>query len=429
MFFASDGGVFKTTDGGNTFVGLNGGYVTSQFYQGFANSGANEDLAMGGMQDNLTAIYEGTVAWRRVIGGDGSWAAVNAKNDMTLFGSYQNLNLLRSYDGGTSWTEIPPPVLGGEATAFIAPFVSSPSDTSILYAGRSRVYRSANQGSNWSVTNAAAPLDGSNVVFTMAISATDPDVVYAATAPGAARGRVFRTRNGGGIWDDITGSLPDRYLSDLAVDPRDDRKVLVTLMGFGSSHVFSSADGGDTWVDIGSGLPDVPASAVEVDPHHSSILYVGTDLGAFVSPDYGHSWFPFMRGMPTAMVNDLKVFAPGRKIRAATHGNGVFERDLVDPVQLAVEGDDPGVAPRIGLRVVPNPLRATGSISFRLDEAVPVRLALFDVSGRRIALLLEEHRGAGQHTVPLDRGSLSRGVYFLRLQAGERTAVTRLVLV
>ncbi|HPQ42298.1 MAG TPA: hypothetical protein PLV45_18145, partial [bacterium] len=71
VFFTSDGGVFKTTDGGDTFQSLIGGYVTTQFYNGLSVSPLNRDRAMGGMQDNFTAIYQGGPAWKRVIGGDG----------------------------------------------------------------------------------------------------------------------------------------------------------------------------------------------------------------------------------------------------------------------------------------------------------------------------------------------------------------------
>jgi hypothetical protein len=168
-------------------------------------------------------------------------------------------------------------------------------------------------------------------VISLAAAPSDVNVAYAGTAPLAGRARVFSTRNGGTSWLDVTGSLPDRYPSDLAVDPNDPDRVFVTFMGFGTSHVFKSIDGGDTWDDIGAGLPDIPTSAIEVDPDHPDVIYVGTDLGIYFSTDAGVSWQPFTNGMPLAMVNDLKVFLRGRKIRAATHGNGAWERDLYDP--------------------------------------------------------------------------------------------------
>ncbi|RPJ25682.1 MAG: hypothetical protein EHM35_15375, partial [Planctomycetaceae bacterium] len=123
VFFASDGGVFKTTDAGFSFTGLNGGYVTTQFYQGFSNSKLTANYAIGGMQDNLTAIYEGTTAWRRVIGGDGCWPAIHPSNDLTVYGAAQFLDIYRTINGGGNWTSVAPPNPGGSVTAFVAPYV------------------------------------------------------------------------------------------------------------------------------------------------------------------------------------------------------------------------------------------------------------------------------------------------------------------
>jgi len=336
IYFTSDGGIFKSTDLGATFQSLIGGYQTTQFYNGFSNSGSNPALAMGGLQDNFPVIYQGTSAWRRVIGGDGTWTAINPTDDATIFASTQYLAVQRSRNGGNTWTVIAPPTAADDVTAFAAPYVLAPSRPAVLYAGRTRVYRSGNEGSGWTATNGGLRLDGGNPVLALAISRTNDAVVYAGTAPLAGRARLFRTRNSGALWTDITGVLPDRYPSDLAVDPADDRKVYVTFMGFGTSHAFRSTDGGDTWIDIGAGLPDVPASAVEVDPAHPGVIYLGTDLGVFVSADDGAAWHPFGRGMPQAMVNDLKVFAAGGVLRAATHGNGAWERPLYAP---CAEGD------------------------------------------------------------------------------------------
>ena len=121
----------------------------------------------------------------------------------------------------------------------------------------------------------------------------------------------------------------------------------------------------------------------EVDPDHPEVIYVGTDLGAYVSPDGGASWEPFGAGMSVAMINDLKVFAPGRKIRAATHGNAVFERDMYDPTitgvaELASAGGFGGPT----IRVHPNPVRPGSRILFSLSETTPARISLYDVTGR-----------------------------------------------
>jgi len=330
VFFASDGGVFKSTDGGGTFESLIGGYVTTQFYNGIGLSATSRDKLIGGMQDTATCIYRGGPAWERVIGGDGSWAAVNPLDDDILYGSAQYLYLQRSSNDGDYWNYIAPPETGGENTAFIAPFVLSPSYPDVVYAGRSRVYKSTDGGFDWDSIHGGSTLNGINPAMCMAISAENENVVYIATAANTDRARVYRTTNGD-TFEEVTGSLPDRYISDLTVDPHDSSVVYATIMGYGTSHVFRSANGGDNWTDIGQGLPDIPMSAVMVDHNYPDVVYVGGDLGVYLSPDSGQTWYSFSEGMGATMINDLKIYAPDRLLRAATHGNGIFERPLYEP--------------------------------------------------------------------------------------------------
>jgi photosystem II stability/assembly factor-like uncharacterized protein len=428
FFFASDGGVFKTTDGGETFIGLNGGYTTTQFYNGFSNAAANPNLAMGGMQDNFSAIYEGTNAWRRVIGSDGSWAAIHTQNPDIIWGSAQYLRIRVSTDGGNGFFARVPPTAAGETTAFIAPFVLSPSDPDILYAARSRVYKLVEIFEGWFATNGDVPLDGSNPGLSMAISHTSPDTVYVGTVPASGRARVHRTGDGGASWMDATGVLPDRYPMDLAVDPTDSRVVYVAFSGFGESHLWRSTDAGGSWTDIGAALPDVPATAVTVDPDHPEMVYFGNDLGVWVSPNAGTTWHPFDSGMPPALVNDLKVYGPDRLLRAATHGNGVWERPLATPptVGVQVAGAEPA---GLRLAVSPNPVTAATRVSFELPAAADVSLTLHDVAGRRVATVVDERRAAGRYVQPLELRGLASGVYFARMQAGGKADVTRVVYV
>ncbi|MDW8240738.1 MAG: hypothetical protein RMM98_14100 [Acidobacteriota bacterium] len=330
VYFATDGGVFRSLDGGETFQGCNGGYQTAQFYNGFSSSPTDPNLAIGGLQDNSTAIYRGHSAWSRFhIGGDGGWTAIDPRANHILYGSFQFLQIRKSVDNGQTWTAIAPASQDGRPTCFIAPYVLSPSWPDVLYAGRDIVYKSVDGGVSWTATNNGRPLDG-NPILAMAISYQNSEVVYVASSPGQTRGRLFRTTDGGNSWTNITGNLPDRFPADLVVDPTNDAIVYVTFSGFGTSHVFKSTDGGLSWQDIGAGLPDVPTNALVVDPLWPDHLYVGNDLGVYVSTDGGRSWQNFSEGLLDAVAAfDLSISPSNRMLRVATHGNGVFERRLI----------------------------------------------------------------------------------------------------
>lgn len=96
FYVASDGGVHRSINNGQTFHSCNGGYQSVQFYNGFSNSHQDSTFCFGGLQDNGTIHWEGGVIWTRVLGGDGSWSAINTANDSIVYVSYQNLSIQKS---------------------------------------------------------------------------------------------------------------------------------------------------------------------------------------------------------------------------------------------------------------------------------------------------------------------------------------------
>jgi photosystem II stability/assembly factor-like uncharacterized protein len=330
VYFANDGGVFRSVDGGQTFAGVNGGYQSQQFYNGFTSSATDPNLAMGGLQDFSSAIYRGPGQWQRwVYGGDGGWTAIDAGDPDVVYATAQFLTVARSTNGGAGFSNISPPDLGGPV-AFIAPLVMSPTDSQVLYAASNYIFKTFDGGDVWFVAQGGTEIDG-NPILLLAVAQNNDDVVYAASAPFAGRGRVHRTTDGGSIFTEITGSLPDRYPGDMIVDPTNEATVYLTMSGFGSSHVFKSTDYGATWNDIDGGrLPDVPATAVTVDPMFPSHVYVGNDIGVYFTADDGANWVQLDLGLPEAvLIGDLSISPVDRKLRAATHGQGVYERALL----------------------------------------------------------------------------------------------------
>jgi photosystem II stability/assembly factor-like uncharacterized protein len=334
IYLGTDGGVFRTTDGGENYEGCNGGYQTTQFYNGFSSSYTLPNLAIGGMQDNATAIFEGTVAWRRVIGGDGCQTGIDPTNNNILYGTSQNLNLLKSTDNGVNWFGISPS--GRVSPAFVAPFIVCKSNPSVIFAGSKVFHKTTNGGSSWTLGNSGAQLDG-NQILSIGVSSTSTDTIYVGTAPITSSAKLFRSTNGGTSFTNITGSLPDRYPDDIAVNPNNSKIVYVVFSGFGTSHLFKSTDAGNSWNDIGSALPDVPSSAIVIDPNNANNLFFGNDLGVYFSPDAGETWYEYMNGLPQAsMILDLSIVRSSNRIRAVTHGNGVYEAaiDITVPVEL-----------------------------------------------------------------------------------------------
>jgi photosystem II stability/assembly factor-like uncharacterized protein len=433
LFFGTDGGVFRSFDHGGTFAGLNGGYQTTQFYNGFSSAISLDTFAIGGMQDNATAIYEGNLGWRRVIGGDGCMTAMHPQNLLIMYGATQNLGIRRSTDGGFNFNSAVNGISQVGQVAFVAPYLLAPSVPTVMYAGRSRIFRSSNGGVNWGVVNSNLELDG-NPAISMGISHQSENVLYVGTAPVLSRARIFVTTNGGTSFTNITGSLPDRYPVDITVDPLNDQIAYVVLSGFESGHLFRTSDRGANWTDISSDLPDVPSSAVVVDPDNTNIIYFGNDIGVYVSTDTGATWEAYQTGMPgAAILMDLSVVRSNRHIRAITHGHGNFEREMLEPTAAVADGGT-GAPAAAGLRMLgaaPNPFRDATSLRFALAGARPVTVKLYDVAGRAVATLAEgEPRSAGEHAMRVDARTLglAAGVYVARIEAGGEQATAQIVL-
>ena len=346
VYFGTDGGIFKTTNGGASFINCNYGFQTTQFYPGFANSPQDSTIAIGGLQDNGTLLYTGTNYWSQIFINDGGWCAIDPTNKDIMYFEYQYLNLYKSTNGGMDYFPIMNGLPNGaNNTNFIAPFVIAPSSPEIIYAGAKIVYKSTNGGNSWFSPNGQTTFNGTNVAC-IGVSQINPNYVIAATGTGkygvVPKFEIFASANGGTLWRNVTyklngtDSLPNRYPTDIEFDPTNETTVYLTYSGYGTSHLFKTTNLGETWINISNNLPDIPHQAVCVDPAAPENIYVGTDLGVFHSSDYGNSWEEFNDGMPSAMVLDLTISPSNKKLRASTFGNGVYERNLVRIPKLSL---------------------------------------------------------------------------------------------
>ncbi len=356
IFSVTDGGVFKSTNGGSSFIGLNGGLMTTQIYHKMSVNPANTYMLCG-LQDNATLWYTGSTGCKRTTGGDGFYTAIDPTNDQICFGTYSYMTLYRSSTGpgalgGTTIFSNPASAttsLPTENACFVAPLIMAPSDHNRMYAGTINFKKSTNNGTSFANVGPAPVVNASAPIIAIGVSATYPDSVYIATCPGGgANPKILRSVNGGTNWTDVTGTLPNRYFSSIAVDPTNSKRVAVTVSGFGTSHLYLTTDGGGTWTSIngsgGTALPDVPTNIVIFDPSMPSNLYVGNDLGVYAAQSITNgaatpSWYSYNVGLTDAtMVMDLLI-APNGKLRMGSYGKGLWENNLVN-FSLPVEFKD-----------------------------------------------------------------------------------------
>jgi hypothetical protein len=347
FFLCTDGGLFRTTNGGTAFNTLNGGLNNLQIYAEMSIHPTNPDYILLGLQDNEAAIYQGTPGSRRIGNlGDGFHTTMNSTGAIQIVESYY-FNRRRSTNSGGTFGAGSGAV--PEVACFNVPMVYSDAPaSSYVYAGTVNFKRSADNGATWTNLNGGAPIAGANNPA-IAMAAPTNDIVYFSTGPGSGvRSKLWKTTNataGSPSFSEIHGSLPDRYYSDIDADPIDPNRLIVTLSGFGSSHVYMSLDGGSNWTDIGAGLPDVPANTVKINPANRQQVYIGNDLGVFytrvptsgsLGASYPAVWTAYNEGITDAIMTSDIQFTNTGELRLATYGRGLWAREAAPHSMLPV---------------------------------------------------------------------------------------------
>ncbi|HVE80413.1 MAG TPA: hypothetical protein VNA89_16230 [Gemmatimonadaceae bacterium] len=246
------------------------------------------------------------------------------------------------------------------------PFFLSPHAPTTIYAGANRLLKSTDRGDHWltispdlstrdstriristrttgGITRDATGAETHGTITTVAESPVRPGILWAGTDDG----NVWLTRNDGGAWESLTGRFPGvparSWVSRVTPSAFDTATVYVTFDNHRENdfrpHVFASNDFGRTFRPITAGLPADGVGFVHViteDPLSRDILYLGTDVAAYVSTDRGARWQRFMSGLPTVPVHDLKVHPRDRELIAATHGRSLWVVDVA-PLQELVD--------------------------------------------------------------------------------------------
>ncbi len=339
MIIGCDGGVYSSEDGGTSWD-LKTGMCNMQFYA-IDIDYRNPERLYGGAQDNGTnRTNTGALDdWDHILGADGFYVLVDHTNPDIIYAEFQGGVLFKSVDGGINFAWTLPGVDGFDPTNWCTPILMDPHDPEVLYYGSNRVYKTTNGADFWNPISDNLAYGGT--ITTMDVSRTNPDVLYV----GTDQGFIWCTPDGGTTWNYITGSLAFRWVTRVTVDPFDPAIAYVTHSGYKTPgertpHIHRTTDYGATWVDIAGDLPDAPVNDVIVDFYNDSTLYIGTDVGVFVTKNLGTTWETFGTGMPIVLVDDLDYHIPSMTLVAGTFGRSMYK--TVTPCDDETDSDSDG---------------------------------------------------------------------------------------
>ena len=143
--------------------------------------------------------------------------------------------------------------------------------------------------------------------------------------------------------------------------------------------------------------------------HFVEALAIGTSGDVYVGVRFGTD---------RAILGADTLYAQGRgNLFVAKYG----------ATSLSSEPSDEFPSGEIEVSNYPNPFRHRATIAYRVPAPEHVRLTVYDVLGRELAVLVDERQSAGSHSAKLDASSWPSGVYLYRLEAGNQVATGRLV--
>jgi hypothetical protein len=361
--------------------------------------------------------------------------AVSATN---LFAGTPGSGILLSTNNGTSWAAVNEGLpKGGGMWVDSAHYISI---TCLAWSGQNLfagmgsaltgggVFRSTNNGTNWTRVGKSWPSTVSLVTDTLGTSSGEHLFV------GGWGGGVYQHTENDSDWVECgrMSNIVSLQAGALALLPDgvDSIKIYAgtTFHWVWGGQVdgegaFLSTDNGGSWSGVNNGLTNLNIHSFVTNVRS---LFAGTDAGVFITTNGGISWNAVNAGLKDTV---LALALSGKDLFAGTRSAGVWRRPLSELI-TSVEPTTSELPNSYLLQQnYPNPFNPSTKITFSLPKSSDVKLSVYDVLGRQVSMLVNERRDAGVHEVNFDALGLASGVYFYRLQAGDFVQTRKLALV
>jgi photosystem II stability/assembly factor-like uncharacterized protein len=367
MYVGTDGGVYRTWDGGNTME-IVANLPLSQFYH---ISVDNEEPynVYGGLQDNgswygPSSSPGGVEArdWNVVGYGDG-FRVLRHPTKKILYSEMQGADNVWRYNMETQSTKTVQPLQtkGEDKLRFNwnAPMALSENQPDRFYMGSQYLHISDDMGSTWKVispdltTNdpvkqnqkdsGGLSKDNSGAenhctIFTIAESPLNEKVIWVGTDDG----NIQVTKDGGKSWTNTTpnlrGEVPaNMWVYHIEASVHGEGTAYAVLeghtMGNMDPYVFKTTDFGKTWKSIVTDEIYGFARNIQEDYVNEDLLFLGTEFGLYVTVNGGKNWNQFTNNMPPVAVHYIEMQKQTNDIVMGTHGRGVIIIDDISPLR------------------------------------------------------------------------------------------------
>lgn len=337
----NDGGLNISYDGGKSWTDIPQ-LPAVQFYNVWMDN-AEPFNVYGSAQDH--GCFRGPVThdptsdpadqWEQIPGGEASYIELDPADSNVLYSEGYYGRISRVNLETRKSQRIQPQAAEGEPRlrcTWLTPFFISKHEPRALYFGSQYLHKSLDRGETWQRISPDLtlfdPEEQGDVPFSTAASLSESPLKAGLIYYGSDDGNIQVTRDDGATWSRISGELPEKWVSRVAASGFEEGRVYASLNGYRDDdyavYLYRSEDYGTTWADISGNLPLGPVNVITEDLKNPDVLYVGTDLAAYVSKDGGRTWAVLGGNLPTTYVHDIQIHPRDDVIVAATHGRGMW---------------------------------------------------------------------------------------------------------
>lgn len=430
FLLATDGGIYRTDDGGFSWYDIEN-IPNTQFYRVAINP-FEQGVFTGGAQDNGTTKgnYNDINNWPRIFGGDGFQARYNPSNPDDFWFETQNGAIWVTNDGGFNFNDGTLGIDTLDRRNWDAPIIMSSSNPDVLYTATYRVYQNTSGSFPFWTPISNDLTDGIifeprfHTISALAESPVNTNFLYAGTTDA----NVWRSLNGGNSWDNVTSTLPDRYVTSVHASTVSAGTVYVTHSGYRYNdfipHIHKSTDNGTSWTNISGDLPPAAVNDILPFPGNENILFAATDAGVYFTTNAGINWSRAGDNMPIIPVYDIEYDSFSHKVIAGTHARSM-QSISIDTLLLGVPR--PIASTPFNFNAAYNSNSNSLSIKISGAESGKYFLNIYSVSGALLgknALEISSSLFESEIAMP----SVGSGIYFVMLSGNSVSGLEKFMV-
>ncbi len=446
--FANDGGVYYSSNlssassSETAIVARNNNYNITQFYSGAIGPDPDNEMLLGGAQDNGCLFVDNTTSgsnsFFKILSGDGITTFID-KDEEYLIVSFV-YNVYESYLLPITAISRSIEIRDDTSRGSFANVADLDDNLDILYVNGSsgdtyRVSRFTDLTSGDAGAGSFANtnfIDSEPTAIKVSPYTLDSTTLFVGTETGAIVKIVNADDDSFGSTSltytnlDVDGIINTGSISSIEFGENED-EILVTLHNYGVNNIYYTSDGGANWAEKDGDFADIPVKAIMMNPMDKDEVIIGTNYGVWQTDNFtddNPEWEHSRNGMSSVKVTSFEFREADNTVLASTYGRGLFTSTFKADEALSVNDNELNNNSIVVYPTISN----DGVFNIKTtEENYNTSVEIYNLQGAKIyAVQNLELETSNAKQINLEASS---GVYFLKIYSGNKVLKSQRVII